>query len=62
MKESLEIQIYCDLCGKEITDFDNDLFHHTGKLHGEKNAHIHLCGGCHNPRMETDFDLLMQKN
>jgi phage N-6-adenine-methyltransferase len=52
----------CDICGKEITDFDNDLFHHTGKLHGEKNSHIHLCGGCHNQAlMEIDFDLLIQQ-
>jgi hypothetical protein len=54
--------IICDVCGKQITDFDKDLFHHTGKLRGEKNAHIHLCSGCHNPSlMEIDFDLLIQQ-
>ena len=36
----------CDLCGAEITDCKNDLFHHTGIINGKFNDHIHLCKKC----------------
>jgi hypothetical protein len=36
----------CDLCGAEVTDFKNDLFHHTGIINGKFNDHIHLCKKC----------------
>jgi hypothetical protein len=38
--------ILCTICTAPITDFDNDLYHHTGILHGEVNKHVHLCSSC----------------
>ena len=52
--------IHCDVCGKHIEDYEGDLFHHTGKLHGKLNPHVHVCKDCHrnaNPLI-IDFDAL----
>ena len=50
--------IKCDLCGKEISDCNTDLFHHTGIIDGVLNTHVHLCGSCHKPEMQINFDVL----
>jgi len=41
-------EFVCDICGCQITDFESDLFHHSGILHGRINTHIHLCAKCNN--------------
>jgi len=41
-------EFVCDICGCQITDFESDLFHHSGILHGRINTHIHLCTECNN--------------
>lgn len=54
--------IHCDVCGKHITDYDGDLFHHTGILCGALNPHVHVCAQCHrkaNPLI-IDFDVLRE--
>jgi hypothetical protein len=55
-------EIKCDVCGEEITDYENNLFHHSGTLRGELNRHIHVCANCHKPElMQIDFDGLLQQ-
>jgi hypothetical protein len=44
--EQETFSITCDLCGAEITDYKNDLFHHTGIINGKFDDHIHLCKKC----------------
>lgn len=44
----LNVDFHCDLCNNVITDFENDLFHHTGVINGIFNSHIHLCANCQN--------------
>ena len=39
--------IHCDVCSKEITDIDKDLFHMTTLLDGIVNKHTHLCLYCY---------------
>jgi ribosomal protein S27E len=46
----------CCVCGKVITDPENDLFHHTAVLGGTLNSHVHLCSSCHKPFMVHNFD------
>ena len=48
LKEENNDTLCCDSCFVEITDFKNDLFHHTGIINGEFNDHIHLCSNCQN--------------
>jgi len=52
----------CDLCGIEITDFDGDLFHHTGILNGEVNGHVHVCAACNSRNVlpNINFDQILQ--
>lgn len=53
----------CDLCGIEITDFYTDLFHHTGRLNGAVNGHLHLCAACNRSVSPPiiDFDQLLRE-
>lgn len=48
--------IKCDVCTKIITDYKNDLFHHTAIIDGMLNKDAHLCSDCHKPGMVNDFD------
>ena len=56
----IEESIPCDNCGKEITDFKNDLLHVAGILDGKFNEHIRLCKECfeHLKVPEIDLDAL----
>ena len=56
MSHTNELNLCCDLCKSIITDFDNDLFHHTGIINGRFNDHIHLCGGCEREIRPPHFD------
>lgn len=38
--------LLCDSCNAKITDYSDDLFHHTGIFKGQINGHIHLCAKC----------------
>lgn len=42
------VDFHCDLCNNAITDFNNDIYHHTGIINGKFNDHIHLCANCQN--------------
>jgi hypothetical protein len=53
------MEIKCDICGVVISDYENDLYHHTGVINGVLNKHAHLCQDCHKPFMVVDFDALM---
>jgi hypothetical protein len=53
------MEIKCDICGVVITDYENDLYHHTGVINGVLNKHAHLCKDCHKPFMVIDFDSLI---
>ncbi len=46
----------CHVCGTIISDFEHDLSHHTGKLHGVKSTHIHLCAKCESVLRPPVFD------
>ena len=46
----------CDVCGAKITDFENDLFHFSGKLKNKISGHIHLCAKCKGSLNPTLFD------
>jgi len=50
------VSIPCDLCGAEVTDYKNDLFHHTGIIKGKLNDHIHLCKRCEEEVKPPLFD------
>ena len=53
----------CDVCGAKIADFENDLFHYSGKLHGKQSTHIHLCAKCESDLKPPffDFDAALEK-
>lgn len=46
LKEELDTPLSCHSCFVEITDFKDDLFHHTGIINGSFSDHIHLCSNC----------------
>ena len=39
-------ELRCDMCGRAIVDYVNDLFHYSGVLNGAASGHIHLCSEC----------------
>ena len=39
-------RLCCDMCGRMIVDYVNDLFHYSGVLNGVASGHIHLCSEC----------------
>lgn len=39
-------EIYCDVCLKEILDYEWDLYHATTFIDGYVNKHTHLCHDC----------------
>ena len=53
----------CDVCNAKITDFENDLFHFSGKLKNKISGHIHLCAKCKEYLKPPifDFDEALQK-
>ena len=46
----------CDVCGAKIADFENDLFHFSGKLYGKQSTHVHLCAKCVSDLKPPFFD------
>lgn len=53
----------CDVCAAKITNFENDLFHFSGKLKNKISGHIHLCAKCKEDLKPSffDFDEALQK-
>lgn len=39
-------ELRCDMCGRVVEDYVNDLFHYSGRINGADSGHIHLCGEC----------------
>ena len=56
-------RLNCDLCGKIIKDYDNDLWHYQGKLRGVFNPHIHVCKTCKEKYAlkDIDFDAILSR-
>lgn len=46
LKDEIDDTICCHSCFVKITDFKDDLFHHTGIINGSFSDHIHLCSNC----------------
>ena len=46
----------CDVCNSKITNFESDLFHFSGILHGKFNGHLHLCAKCKDEIMPQIFN------
>lgn len=60
----MEIEtLYCDICDAKITDFENDLYHFSGRLRNKSSGHIHLCAKCKEDLNLPlfDFDEALQK-
>lgn len=60
----MEIEtLYCDICDAKITDFENDLYHFSGRLKNKSSGHIHLCAKCKEDLNLPlfDFDEALQK-
>lgn len=58
-----EEDIVCDICGVLISDYEHDLFHHTGIVNGELNPHIHSCRKCYDRFIKStlNFDRFREK-